>query len=567
MLRIPPGPRTTFRPGDVVRAADLCAAFEQVEASTRRHLAIVHGAWGIVSGLEVRPGESGFVVIAPGAALDALGRWLTVSRPFVVALPPARAILRWRLVIEAGVSPRFVPDPEAGPPGLALELACWDGRALQFGERRAAQGLGARALPRVASGQVARGAAWAVERPDRNGWTARIELGESNLSGAVAALAWPAASLGQLPAGASWSITRLGPESLTFEAVNWPLPVDDGKQSKAMVTPVALGWIAVELVETLESGFGAQAMSRDTTPAESLSQALVPQAVQFKSGSTLSAASLNQSLQRLFSLHTLHNQFLHAWGIVHGLSVSVTSDAKALVVQPGLALGRNGLESYVSVPTPIAIPPDAVTAGSVTRWLAIAPPSDLAVGTGEAAIAWRNPNARTAIDRFAEDWEILLAEVVFSGGKVESVDGSKRRVVRPRESSSPRGGITPEEGTEWRLWPSPPRGRYSETDSPRGVSTRIEWPGGAVPPGAVPLVLAQLVGTRYREGSVLAGSSFVDPESIDDQGFEFVVAFPDPKLGPGVWGAKTQAEMFCLLEELRLVHHWRVSWLAIIPEV
>jgi hypothetical protein len=66
--------------------------------------------------------------------------------------------------------------------------------------------------------------------------------------------------------------------------------------------------------------------------------------------------------------HQLHNRAMHGWGIVSGhlknLEVSVSADGTALIVEPGLAIDREGRELYLSEPETIPFEPQAHHPGS-----------------------------------------------------------------------------------------------------------------------------------------------------------------------------------------------------------
>lgn len=53
--------------------------------------------------------------------------------------------------------------------------------------------------------------------------------------------------------------------------------------------------------------------------------------------------------------HRLHNRYLHGWGVVRGLQVSLT-DASELVVAPGLAIDCAGNEIHVCAPVSLKLP-------------------------------------------------------------------------------------------------------------------------------------------------------------------------------------------------------------------
>jgi hypothetical protein len=66
--------------------------------------------------------------------------------------------------------------------------------------------------------------------------------------------------------------------------------------------------------------------------------------------------------------HQLHNRSLHGWGVVSGflknLEVGISADGTALIVEPGLAIDRQGRELYLAEPETVPFEPQAYPRGS-----------------------------------------------------------------------------------------------------------------------------------------------------------------------------------------------------------
>jgi hypothetical protein len=66
--------------------------------------------------------------------------------------------------------------------------------------------------------------------------------------------------------------------------------------------------------------------------------------------------------------HQLHNRSMHGWGIVSGflknLEVGVSADGTAFIIEPGLAIDRDGRELYLSEPEAVQFEPQAHPRGS-----------------------------------------------------------------------------------------------------------------------------------------------------------------------------------------------------------
>jgi hypothetical protein len=79
--------------------------------------------------------------------------------------------------------------------------------------------------------------------------------------------------------------------------------------------------------------------------------------VRYFAGQLLTAADFQDEQQYLIRKRRRHNQALHGRGVVSGLDVRVSLDGStpAVVVEPGLALDRNGREIELSVPVTLAL--------------------------------------------------------------------------------------------------------------------------------------------------------------------------------------------------------------------
>jgi hypothetical protein len=78
--------RTRYFTGQLLDEADLMQEQRYFREKVRRHNRMLHG-WGIVSGLEVRPGPAdGEVTVEPGYALDRYGDEIVVADAVIVDL-------------------------------------------------------------------------------------------------------------------------------------------------------------------------------------------------------------------------------------------------------------------------------------------------------------------------------------------------------------------------------------------------------------------------------------------------------------------------------------------------
>jgi hypothetical protein len=77
----------------------------------------------------------------------------------------------------------------------------------------------------------------------------------------------------------------------------------------------------------------------------------------FFAGKMLTADDLNQEQSYFRELRWLHNRFLHGWGVVDGLGVSVngTGTGASVVVEPGHALDPFGKDLIVNVPISLPV--------------------------------------------------------------------------------------------------------------------------------------------------------------------------------------------------------------------
>jgi hypothetical protein len=78
--------RTRYFPGQPLHEADLTQEQLYFREKARRHNRMLHG-WGIVSGLDVRPGPAdGELTVEPGYALDRYGEEIVVADAVIVDL-------------------------------------------------------------------------------------------------------------------------------------------------------------------------------------------------------------------------------------------------------------------------------------------------------------------------------------------------------------------------------------------------------------------------------------------------------------------------------------------------
>jgi len=77
--------------------------------------------------------------------------------------------------------------------------------------------------------------------------------------------------------------------------------------------------------------------------------------VNFFTGQLLSVADLTVEQEYFLSKHRRHNRYLHGWGVVSGLKVSVP-DSSGIVVEPGVAIDCAGNEILVCSQARLKIP-------------------------------------------------------------------------------------------------------------------------------------------------------------------------------------------------------------------
>jgi hypothetical protein len=550
-----------FRPDDVLAAARLSAAIDGARDRLRRHLAGLHGAFGLLDGLEARlSGDR--VVVSPGAAIDAGGRLLALDR---AAELPAPADGRWLLVLEAAepggrVRPRWAADDGSARPGRAIALARWrPGTGLDPSPRLAASRPGARAQARVLAGTAARGALPATPLDGPGAWLARLDTAPARPVGPVAYLVAPTTDA--RPAGAAWSLGEVHPDLVQFQAAGWPLPDPDTKRPKV---PTALAWIGVEVGVDRPDPSRSRPMP-DAPPADAPAPVplarpqpddpfALPPPPTFAPNQNLSAADLTGALGYLDRLRTLHNRLMHPWGVVAGLGVATEpgGDGRRVRVEPGLALDAEGRELVVEVPQALAPPPEALLAGGPPSWLlvAAAPAAPL---DARARVGWRDPGARTGPRALRDGLDVVLARVGFEAGKVKGpIDPTGRRPARPSTGPGLLAGLADAAELAWTPWARPDA---SPGAPPGGVFARV--PTAVSVAGRI--ILAQLVGPRFLGRRVLDGPTLVlNP----GDGFDFVVAFPDPA---DPWGFGGRGGLDELTRQVREQLKWQVAWIAASP--
>jgi hypothetical protein len=77
--------------------------------------------------------------------------------------------------------------------------------------------------------------------------------------------------------------------------------------------------------------------------------------VNYFHGQILTADDFQAEQEYCLARFRRHNRYLHGWGTVCGLEVSVV-DLSEIIVQPGLAIDCAGNEIYVDAPVKMAIP-------------------------------------------------------------------------------------------------------------------------------------------------------------------------------------------------------------------
>ena len=253
---------TLPRVGDVLSAAMLCSILNDVRTRQRRHLATVHGIWGVVQGLRVRVMSSDddgrpSVDVERGALLDSSGRLRTLTETTTLGVPPSGPG-PWRVVGEfptddGPISPRWAAVTQGESPvdsTRQIELARWQaGGNLDFSFRPTAWRPGGRSSARLASSTAKRGSLPAVVSKNARAWSVRVDTSANLLLGGVAYIVMPTTPAA-IPAGAAWSVTQSWDDGFVFEAVNWQMPAAtanaNAKKPPPPTLPVDLDWIGVE---------------------------------------------------------------------------------------------------------------------------------------------------------------------------------------------------------------------------------------------------------------------------------------------------------------------------------
>ena len=586
-LPCPPAARP-FRPGDVLTASGLRGLIAGVRERQRRHLATVHGIWGVVSGLAARAtstDEQGrpHAAVDPGAAIDASGRFRTLAAPADVGPPPSGSG-PWRLLLattegDGPAAPRWVPGdgnaPFALAPGVGIELARWrPGGALDPSFRPIARRPGARA-PRGSrrASRTTRGAP-VVALDDGGDWSVRVDTSSARLVGGVAYIVAP---LERAAAGASWSVKTSWDDGFVLEADRWPLDAANLTAKGGPTLPADMAWIGVETSRDRLSAATAPCEPTARTPAmnglaatsttanpcppddptipgppaKSTDPFWLPDPPSFSANSRLTADELTGAVAFLDAVQDLHNRLLHDWGIAAGLGVSPDpgSTGRPLRVEPGLAIDQTGREFVLEASPQIDAPPEAETRAGTNQpsdWLLVlAAPSDASGMQG--VLGWRDPLARSGARVLRPGLDVVLARVSFRSGKVAGVVADDRRPIRPAAAPSVLAGSTGPGLTVWNAWydvQPPPRGAV-----PRGVVTHVDAPVSGL------VVLAQLAGSRIdatvSPALVLDGPSFVT--GVGPGGFDFVVLFPN---GPSSWGISGGDGLAHLLDRLKDPLQW-----------
>jgi hypothetical protein len=117
-----PGPkRINFFDGRLLTASDFRAEQAYLLGELRRLTRATLGR-GVIDGLQVT-GDGQGVVVAPGVAVDGLGRLVELDRRCRFTLPARRGA--WDLYVELVEAPSDpVPAPPAQPPGAGDALQC-----------------------------------------------------------------------------------------------------------------------------------------------------------------------------------------------------------------------------------------------------------------------------------------------------------------------------------------------------------------------------------------------------------------------------------------------------------
>lgn len=287
----------------------------------------------------------------------------------------------------------------------------------------------------------------------------------------------------------------------------------------------------------------------------------------FFDGQRLDPADMYAIAEHQRRLRWLHNEWLHGWGIVTGLTVTAARGARDVRVTPGYALDTSGRELLLPSVEILQVPPvvgpeeyyltlsyvdDADLAASETREGVCAPVG--AVRRPERArLRWQSPTeVLDAAKRFRPRLDIVLAAVSIRDCSLDALpDLTLRRELTPTDRPYIAAGITKAAATHWQYFPS--------LATKHGVATIVDTSAAGF--RHTPEYTAQIVGERAVGGNVFDGIvSIAQPTATS-----FVCRLTMPMnllVGGPVLNSAGQFNA-ALLDTLRNQLQWQVSWMGV----
>lgn len=216
-------------------------------------------------------------------------------------------------------------------------------------------------------------------------------------------------------------------------------------------TPLDVMWMGVEHPLSDQQSYPVQdtwKMTEDIPMTRMQTRKKLPWP-EFSSDRSLSAEDLNNIQDTLQEMQWLHNRTLHDWGVGEGFSVSMMTDKRGVIVEPGVAFDTDGHEIILNESKALLVPPQrATTNGNArqTRWVTASfmelikarehEAGDRTEGVTpqrlpEAIIRWVDPNEVETNLRLRPGKDVILASVVMERGVVLSITSEGRRSAVP----------------------------------------------------------------------------------------------------------------------------------------
>lgn len=290
----------------------------------------------------------------------------------------------------------------------------------------------------------------------------------------------------------------------------------------------------------------------------------------FFDGQQLTAADLTAVQNYHTELLWLHQQYLHDWGIVSGLSVRGGKGDTTVTVDPGFAIDSHGRSIVLTAPVTLAVPAvvGAPTGGPMQYRVTLSYAEDAALRPIVRAGACDAEGAVMRLDLPSVRWQepvavgygedlVLAAVSVLNCRLSAAVDLAPRKSALPERQPYVWAGRTVTTDTTWQLWEAD---NPAPGDQPLGVQTQVDTTEAGF--GNTPQYQAQVLGERlFTEGEsqgVLDGHVFI--EQATPAGFR--LRMPLPVLGQGLVNPSWLLSADQLIERITK-QGWSVGWLGV----